>query len=246
MTVAHTLRAEMVNALRALIESDFREGDRLPPEVEIAKRMNVSRNTIREAIGELVSEGRLDRRWGVGTTVLRPTQPAIFSLSDLSPIRRVIEASGHAASLARFHAVKAAADVHVADQLLIAGGARVWLIERLFAVDGTPAVLLKDWCPTSIGGRRIDVSSLADVTVDLPSLIQEQAGVRLHRMDGRVDAVTASSDFKKSNSAASPPLIQISQHVATASGDRMVYSIIQFDTSVIELTIHRQFPSPSN
>lgn len=49
----------------------WKEGELIPPEVELAKNYDVSRVTIRSAISLLVKENYLDRVAGYGTTVLR-------------------------------------------------------------------------------------------------------------------------------------------------------------------------------
>src|ERR671915_429306 len=56
----------------ALDAGDWRPGDRLPPERELADRYGCSLITVRHALGELVREGRLERTRGRGTFVLRP------------------------------------------------------------------------------------------------------------------------------------------------------------------------------
>jgi GntR family transcriptional regulator len=47
------------------------EGDAVPPERELAVRFGVSRETVRQALHELLVEGRIERR-GRGTVVSRP------------------------------------------------------------------------------------------------------------------------------------------------------------------------------
>ena len=53
--------------LRMIEEGFYESGSRLPTEAELASRFGVSRNTLRQAIGELVSEGVLVREQGRGT-----------------------------------------------------------------------------------------------------------------------------------------------------------------------------------
>lgn len=63
-------QAEIV--LRNLIESDeYKSGKLLPKEVELSGQLHISRNTLRQAISRLVSEGLLERKKGVGTKVAR-------------------------------------------------------------------------------------------------------------------------------------------------------------------------------
>jgi len=51
----------------------FRPGDKLPSENELAERFSLSRQTVRQSIGELVQEGWLVREQGKGTFVGRQT-----------------------------------------------------------------------------------------------------------------------------------------------------------------------------
>ena len=63
------LQAEEI--LRQLIESEeYKNGNKyLPNEVELSRELDISRNTLRQAINKLVFEGRLIRKKGVGTKV---------------------------------------------------------------------------------------------------------------------------------------------------------------------------------
>jgi GntR family transcriptional regulator len=53
------------------ILADLAEGDAVPPERELAVQFGVSRETVRQALHELLVEGRIERR-GRGTVVSRP------------------------------------------------------------------------------------------------------------------------------------------------------------------------------
>ena len=58
--------------LRSMLDAGaWREGDRLPPERELATRYGCSLITVRHALGELAREGRIERTRGRGTFVLR-------------------------------------------------------------------------------------------------------------------------------------------------------------------------------
>jgi GntR family transcriptional regulator len=57
---------------RALDAGEWRPGDRLPPERQLAARYGCSLITVRRALTELAREQRLERTRGKGTFVLRP------------------------------------------------------------------------------------------------------------------------------------------------------------------------------
>src|SRR5438093_11585839 len=64
---------QIMNQLREKIaEGEYSPHSTLPPERELVEIYQVSRMTIRQAITELVNEGLLVRRKGIGTFVAPP------------------------------------------------------------------------------------------------------------------------------------------------------------------------------
>src|SRR5690606_13497606 len=64
------LHAQVEELLRKMIEDeDYQKGKTLPSEVELAKRLAISRSTVRQAIKKLVFEGLLVRNKRAGTKV---------------------------------------------------------------------------------------------------------------------------------------------------------------------------------
>src|ERR1700710_2232093 len=66
MSKPHAVRTALDEILDGLIE-----GDASPPERELATRFGVARETVRQALHELLVEGRIERR-GRGTVVSKP------------------------------------------------------------------------------------------------------------------------------------------------------------------------------
>lgn len=76
MKLDHTspipLHAQAESHLRELIkQEEYQKGKLLPNEVELSRQLNISRNTLRQAINQLVNEGLLVRKKGVGTKVVK-------------------------------------------------------------------------------------------------------------------------------------------------------------------------------
>lgn len=64
------LHAQVEQLLRTMIElPEYKNGDFLPKEVDLAKQLGISRNTLRQATNKLEYEGLLIRKKGVGTKV---------------------------------------------------------------------------------------------------------------------------------------------------------------------------------
>lgn len=65
------LHVQAEQILRDLItQEEYQNGKSLPNEVEIAKKMAISRTTLRQAINKLVFEGLLVRKKRTGTKVI--------------------------------------------------------------------------------------------------------------------------------------------------------------------------------
>lgn len=66
------LHVQAEELLRELIKSEeYKNGKLLPNEVSLSEQLNISRNTLRQAINKLVFEGVLVRKKGHGTKVVR-------------------------------------------------------------------------------------------------------------------------------------------------------------------------------
>ena len=72
----------------------YRQGDRLPPEHEVAAMLGVSRGTLRSALQRLEESGEIVRRQGSGTFVGRMAVPTAFGerLERLEPYSSVAPA----------------------------------------------------------------------------------------------------------------------------------------------------------
>jgi GntR family transcriptional regulator len=129
----------------ALDASEWKVGDRLPPERELAERYGCSLITVRHALTELAREERIERTRGRGTTVLAQRMDRDFagSLSFAQEMqRRGLEATTKLIG-ARIEPAREAA----AGALGVALGAPLAFLERLRMADGEPLLLERAWLP---------------------------------------------------------------------------------------------------
>lgn len=128
-----------VDLKTALEQGEFKVGERLPTERELAHAYGCSLITIRRALGELVREARLRRTQGSGTYVLPPRLDrniaGEMSFSEemqrrgLDPETRLIAARPEAAA------------EHVAEALRLEAGSPTLYLERLRLAGGEPLLL---------------------------------------------------------------------------------------------------------
>jgi GntR family transcriptional regulator len=126
--------------LRAALDTgEWRPGDLLPPERQLAGRYGCSLITVRRALNELTREGRLERTRGRGTTVLRPRIERDFGATmsfteemqdrGLDPETKLIAARPESAGEV------------VAAALRIEPGSPTLYVERLRVAGGEPLLL---------------------------------------------------------------------------------------------------------
>ena len=106
------LYRQIADQIAALIErGEYGEGERLPPERDLAKQLGVSRPSVREALIALEVEGYVEVRVGSGVYVVGPDRtkasqlPADSGPFELIRARWIIEAE--CAALAAKHATRA-------------------------------------------------------------------------------------------------------------------------------------------
>lgn len=82
--VAQPMYQQIAEDLRQQIESgQLPPGSQLPTELELRDYYNASRNTIRDAIKRLISQGLVETRPGQGTFVTRRIDPFVTTLSSV-------------------------------------------------------------------------------------------------------------------------------------------------------------------
>lgn len=132
--------------LLAVIE-ELGEGAALPTERELCERFEVSRATVRQAVAELVLEGRLSRRQGSGTYIAGPklVQPLVPAgrRPGIRPGRSVITLERRVAgrALAADLQVTPDAEVFHLERVLLAGDERVGLESTYLLASRCPDLL---------------------------------------------------------------------------------------------------------
>lgn len=143
------------NEILALI-ADLEPGDVVPTERELAERFATSRTTVRQAISELVVEGRLERTQGRGTFVARPKLMQVRQLTSFS--QDLAEEGWRPGSRILAITTEPAAG-ELCDRLRIAPGTPVHRVERLRTQAGEPIALEVAHVPGPLPDLRAELES---------------------------------------------------------------------------------------
>lgn len=196
----------------------------IPSEPMLENEFNVSKMTIRNAVQELVQEGYVDKRSGIGTKVIRNT-----SFSKLSKGKRFTEIlvdKGHQIEkrLLRSQLVRNEIETEVYELF----GEKCLRIERLYLLDGQPYIYYTHYLTSDIPGTELeglDIQSLYD-------LIEEYNIVLENFRDQFTVAVATKETESLLGVAEGTPLLKRLRYSYDSEGRVREFSIGHYNTEL--------------
>ncbi|MBK7135252.1 MAG: GntR family transcriptional regulator [Rhodocyclales bacterium] len=173
--------------MQGLASGEWRPGEAIPSEAELAIRFNVSQGTVRKAIDEMAAENLVVRKQGKGTYVASHNDPRAF----FRFLRVVPNEGGVSVPLSvPLECWRAKAGLEAARILDIAPGAPITIVRRVLKFNGKPVVLDEIYLPGEIF-QGLSLEVLQEYQGSLYSLFETRFGVRMIRAEERIRAVAA-------------------------------------------------------
>ncbi len=196
---------------------DWKSGDKIPNEIDLAKVFTVSRSTIRQAILGLVNEGVLTRKKGVGTFVSEPKFEGNFiSLSypeELGtkhiPINiQVIEGTS-----------KKLKGLNLKDK------EKVYEIIRLRLFNEEPAVIERTYIPVRLASDLLENNLEGKIN----ELMAEKYGIKMTRYKNYIEPVLLDSyEGKLLEVEKNQPALKITKLLMSPQGEPVMLSFALF------------------
>ena len=173
--------------MQGLASGEWRPGEAIPSEAELALRFNVSQGTVRKAIDEMAAENLVVRKQGKGTYVASHNDPRAF----FRFLRVVPNEGGVSVPLSvPLECWRAKAGLEAARILDIAPGAPITIVRRVLKFNGKPVVLDEIYLPGEIF-QGLSLEVLQEYQGSLYSLFETRFGVRMIRAEERIRAIAA-------------------------------------------------------
>lgn len=205
--------------LQGLDRGEWKPGEAIPSEMDLAARFQVSQGTVRKAIDELAAEHLLIRRQGKGTFVATHHEARVrYRFLRLAADDDV---EGVRAESRFIDCRRLRAPAEVARALELRAGDAVVAIRRLLTFGGVPTVIDDIWLPGSLF-KGLTAELLARWRGPLYGLFESDFGVSMVRADEKLRAVAA-TDESAGLLEVSPgtPLLQVDR-ISYTYGDRPV------------------------
>lgn len=201
---------------QSLIGGEWRPGEMIPSEIELASRYKVSQGTVRKAIDALATENILIRRQGKGTFVATHSEEGM-KLRFL----RLTSADGQKEFLQSefISCFKSKAEGNIAAALGIKVGASTIEVKRLLSFSGRPLIFDYIIVPAN-AFKGLNGTKVEENNGSMYSMYEAQFGVRMVRAEERLRAVAATGEVAQAlGLKASEPLLSI-ERVSFTYGDK--------------------------
>jgi len=173
--------------LKELIQTGrYKKGEKLPSEIELSKTCDVNRNTLRQAIAELVSAGILRKEKGMGTFVSSSIPLALkHKLKSISSFRDDLREIGINDNTKVLKKSIEDAKNHIAKTLLLGANNKVIVIRRLRAGNDVPFIYEESYLPGDMFRQIMDM----DLTGSMYKLLSERFNIVLVRCEQTIRAI---------------------------------------------------------
>lgn len=171
---------------RRVLDGTYAPHSQMPSESQMMDAFQVSRITIRQALGDLQKEGLIFKVAGKGSFVAKPK--AFQNLSRLQGFGEAMTPAGYETFSQVLSTKRVAASEIVARRLGLAIGAAVFEIQRLRYLNREPISVDVSYFPLALGERlaREDLAA-RDVFV----ILENDLGQHLTHADVQIEAISA-------------------------------------------------------
>ena len=207
---------------RSLVAGEWKPGEAIPSEFELAGRYGVSQGTVRKAIDALAAEFIVIRRQGKGTFVATHTAPNHqyrFLRVRADDVGQ--DSAKHHPRTTFLGLSKLKADARTAAKLGIRLHQAVVVVSRVLVFDGRPLVL-DEILLAQAAFPGLTMGRLEASQGSIYSFLETAYGMRMVRAEERIKAVPASRQAARYlNVATGTPLLSVDR-VAYTYGDKPV------------------------
>ena len=203
---------------KGLQGGEWKPGEAIPSEGELARRFGVSQGTVRKAIDAMAADNLLIRRQGKGTYVATHHEArAHFRFLRLAPDDARDEVSE--SRILDCRRVRATAEI--AHRLQLKAGDPLVAIRRVLSFDGRPTVLDDLWL-NGVVFKGLTAERIAAYRGPLYGLFESEFATPMTRAEERIRAVAADpASAPVLDVPCGTPLLQV-ERVSMTYGDRPV------------------------
>lgn len=235
------LYLQIADILRTrILQGAYQPNQQMPSESELMGAFDVSRITVRQALGNLQSEGLIFRVHGKGTFVSRPR--AFQDLGSLQGFGTAMREMGYETHSKVLSVRTVTAPTRVVERIALSG--RVTELRRLRFLNRSPISVDVSYLPLNIG-QRVARADLANR--DVFSVLENDCQIALGHADLRISSVPATAEQRDLLSVdLHAPILFIERVIHTSEGAPLEYEELYYrgDAFQFKVRVERQAAMP--
>jgi GntR family transcriptional regulator len=201
--------------LQSLQQGEWKPGESIPSEMELAARFRVSQGTVRKAIDELAAENLVMRRQGKGTFVATHAEQHVqYRFLKLMPDTGDARVEGPAQRRV-IDCKRVRANADVARALALRSGDPVVQARRVLSFAGVPTILEDIWLPGQ-AFKGLTAEQMANYQGPTYAMFELDFGVRMVRAEEKIRAVLPDADQAS--------MLQVTPQTPLLSVERVAYT----------------------
>ncbi|MBX9136304.1 MULTISPECIES: GntR family transcriptional regulator [unclassified Clostridium] len=204
--------------LKDLIDSgEIKQGELLPSENKLCEKFNVTRMTVRSAFNNLVKEGYISRKRGIGSIVL--VNRISDNIGTVESYTKEMVNKGYSIITKLISLTIVEADNIIKDKLNLDLGENVWEVKRVRYADGCPVSYMITYMPVKMfpNLKRSDCNSLYNYL--------DQCGYKISTAQRVVEALISTEELMELLELdCESPILHIEQVGILEDGEAFEYS----------------------
>ena len=204
--------------LKDLIDSgEIKQGELLPSENKLCEKFNVTRMTVRSAFNNLVKEGYISRKRGIGSIVL--VNRISDNIGTVESYTKEMVNKGYSIITKLISLTIVEADNIIKDKLNLDLGENVWEVKRVRYADGCPVSYMITYMPVKMfpNLKRSDCNSLYNYL--------DQCGYKISTSQRVVEALISTEELMELLELdCESPILHIEQVGILEDGEAFEYS----------------------
>jgi GntR family transcriptional regulator len=215
----------------------FKIGDRLPSENELAKKLRVSRVTLREAMRQLREDGFIYSRRGSGTYLSGHVKQINGTLDVNNGLSKTLTAAGFKSGVTEYQTELIHASQDLADKLRVKKGIGIVLLKRVRTANDKPVVYSMDHLSPRIATIFLSIDG------KIGSLFEmiEQSGIRIGNSFAELRPESCTKELaQKLEYKVGSPLLVMKQVLVDQKGSPLFYGEDYFRPDCFVFSINRK------
>ena len=212
------IKGLILNSLRV---GEWKPGEMIPSEMDLAGRFRVSQGTVRKAIDELAAENLLLRRQGKGTFVATHAEQQVQFRFLKLVLDSGTRGSEGPAQRDIIECKRSRASADVARALALRTGDTVLQARRVLSFGGVPIILEDIWLPAA-PFKGLTAEQLSNYQGTMYALFETEFNVRMVRAEEKIRAIPATALHEQLlRVAAGTPLLSVERVAYTYRDEPM-------------------------